>query len=167
MSAPGQGDVPGGLGGAVVHASRALALAGGALMVGLIFLAVASVVGRLVGAPIPGDFELVQFGCAVAVAMFLPYGQLARANIIVDFFTARAAKRTRGMLDAAGAVVLGLVMALLAWRTAVGALDLRASHETTMITSVPIWWAYALMCPAFALTALTALYTARESWNGQ
>src|SRR5262245_22958651 len=77
----------GGVGRVLERASQGLALAGGALLVGLTLMSVASVIGRSLGHPLLGDFELVQFGCAVAISFFLPYAQLRRSNIIVDFFT--------------------------------------------------------------------------------
>ena len=47
------------------------------VLIALILLTVVSVVGRaLFSAPIPGDFELVEIGMAVAVFAFLPYCQL-------------------------------------------------------------------------------------------
>ena len=131
----------------------------------LALMSVASIGGRMLGRPLQGDFELVQFGCAIAIACFLPYCQLERGNIIVDFFTVRASPRARGALDALGAVLLALVMALVAWRTGAGAVAMKASGETSMIMGVPLWLAYACMTPAFALTALAGLYTAWLSWT--
>lgn len=124
-----------------------------------------SIAGRMIGRPIQGDFELAQLGCAVAIAFCLPYCQLQRGHIIVDFFTTRASERTRRRLDALGALLLALVMALVAWRTGAGALALKANRETSMIMGLPLWYAYALMTPAFALAALTALGTAWRDWT--
>jgi len=146
-------------------ACKVLALAGGAILSALTLMSVASIAGRLIGRPIQGDFELVQFGCAVAIAFFLPYCQLTRGNIIVDFFTVRARPRTQRVLDALGALLLALVMALVAWRTGVGTASMKAGGETSMIMGVPLWYAYALMTPAFALTAAAGLYTAWQDWT--
>jgi TRAP-type C4-dicarboxylate transport system permease small subunit len=146
----------------LASACRFLALAGGVIFALLTLMSAVSIVGRVVGRPIQGDFELVQLGCAVAIAFCLPYCQLKRGHIIVDFFTTRSSARTRGMLDAFGALLLALVMALVAWRTGVGALAMKASNESSMIMGVPVWYSYALMTPAFALTALAGLATAVE-----
>lgn len=146
-------------------ACRCLALAGGAIFALLTLMSVISIAGRLVGRPIPGDFELVQLGCAVAISCCLPYCQLRRGHIIVDFFTTRVSERTRGALDAVGALLLALVMALVTWRTGVGALAMKASGESSMIMGVPVWYAYALMTPGFALTALAGLDTAWRAWR--
>ena len=146
---------------------RAFALAGGALLAALALLSAASIVGRLFNRPVPGDFELVQAGCAVAIAFCLPYCQMVRSNIIVDFFTAGAGERAKRTFDAAGGVLLALVMALLAWRTGAGTLAMRASLETTMITELPLWYAYAAMTPAFALAAAAGLHTAWRDWKAR
>ncbi len=146
-------------------ACKALALAGGALFAAVTLMSAASIAGRLVGRPIQGDFELVQLACAVAIAFCLPYCQLQRGHIIVDFFTARVSKRKRHALDALGALLLALVMMLFAWRSGAGAIAMKASNETSMIMGLPVWYAYALMTPAFALTALAALHGAWRDWQ--
>lgn len=146
--------------------ARAFAFGGGAVLVALTAMSVASIAGRaLLGRPVPGDFELVQVGCGVAIAAFLPYCQLQRGNIIVDFFTVRASPRVQGALDALGALVLALVMATLAWRTAAGMHTVRTAGEVSMIVGFPIWIGYAAIVPSLALAALVALSTARESWK--
>lgn len=146
-------------------ACRLFALAGGAIFALLTLMSALSIVGRALGRPIQGDFELVQLGCAVAIAFCLPYCQWRRGHIIVDFFTTRASARTRNVLDALGALLLALVMLLVAWRTGVGAAAMKASNETSMIMGVPVWYAYALMTPAFALTALAGVHTAWQAWR--
>lgn len=146
--------------------TRAFAFGGGAVLVALTGMSVASITGRtLLGRPVPGDFELVQVGCGVAIAAFLPYCQLQRGNIIVDFFTVRAGRRVQGALDTFGALLLALVMAVLAWRTAVGMVAVRAGGEVSMIVGFPIWIGYAAIVPSLALATVVALFTARESWK--
>lgn len=146
--------------------ARALALAGGAVFTGLTLLSLYSVAMRnIAGAPIVGDFELVQMGCAIAIAACFPLCQLRSGHILVDFFMQRAAPRTQRRMDAIGALLLALTMALLAWRTSVGALDAKASRETSMIMELPTWLGYALMVPSFALAALAALYMAWLHWR--
>lgn len=146
---------------------RALALAGGVILAALTLMVMVSVAGRVLGQPIQGDFELVQVGSAVAVAFFLPYCQWRRANIRVDFFTARASRRTKGLLDALGALAYALVLGVVAWRAFAGAAAIKAAQETTMIMGLPLWYGYALMAPAFALAAIAGLHTAVASWRAR
>lgn len=146
--------------------ARGFAFAGGAVLVALTGMSVASIAGRtLFGRPVPGDFELVQVGCGVAIAAFLPYCQLKRGHIIVDFFTVRASPRVQAALDSLGALLLALVMGALAWRTAVGMVSVRAAGEISMIVSFPIWIGYAAIVPSLALATVVALATAGESWK--
>ena len=108
--------------GAAGHVLRWLCMAsatiGGVLLIGIGLMTLLSVAGRvLFSHPIQGDVETVQLACAVGLASFLPYTQWQGGNIIVDFFTTRASKRTQRRLDALGALLLGLVAALVCWRT--------------------------------------------------
>jgi TRAP-type C4-dicarboxylate transport system permease small subunit len=148
------------------RAAKLLAIAGGLVLTAVTLMSLYSVVMRnLAGAPIQGDFELVQMGCAVAVAAFLPFTQLRDGNIFVDFFTARASDRTKALLDGAGALLVGLALGLIAWRTGVGGLDVFRNGETTMIMALPIWWGYAAMTPSLAVAALAALHSAWRHWT--
>jgi TRAP-type C4-dicarboxylate transport system permease small subunit len=145
--------------------AKLLAVFGGAVLTALTLMSLYSVTMRnVVGAPIQGDFELVQMGCAISVAAFLPFTQLRDGNIFVDFFTARASARTKATLDGIGSLLVGLALALIAWRTGVGASDALRNQETTMIMGLPTWWGYGLMAPSFAVAALAALYSAWRHW---
>jgi len=141
--------------------ARAFALAGGLVILSLTLMSLVSIAGRaLLNAPVQGDYELIQLGCAVAVASFLPLTQLRGGHVIVDFFTAKARPEVREWLDAAGAVLVGLAGALIAWRMTHGALSLREANDQTTILGVPTWYAVALMIPSFGLLAVCGFYTA-------
>jgi TRAP-type C4-dicarboxylate transport system permease small subunit len=153
-----------GLGRALELVAQAFAFFGGAVFVGLIGMSVTSITLRtLTGKPVQGDFEMVQFACAIGIAAFLPWCQLCRGNIIVDFFTARLPPRGQAWLDALGALLLALVVAVVAWRAGYGAQSVFASGERAMISRIPVWIPYAGVVPSLALTAVVALYTAWES----
>ena len=140
---------------------RGFALFGGSILVAVALMSVASVVGRaLFGQPVTGDFELVQMGSAIAVAAFLPYCQMRRSHVMVDFFTHTASFNTRRVLDVIGAFLLSACVALVAWRTIAGALALKENQETSMLLGVPIWYSYALIAPSFVLLAIAGFYTA-------
>ena len=126
-----------------------------------------SILGRAVAAlPVPGDVELTQFGIALSIALCLPWAQLMRSNIIIDFFTQGLRERAQRRLDAFGALLLALMTGLLAWRAGVGAAAVREASETTMILGLPMWWTYAVLAPGLALTALIALVQAAHLVRG-
>lgn len=148
--------------------ARVCALLGGLVVVAITLVTTASIVGRwLFDTPLSGDTELIEYGMAVVVAAFLPLCQWRRANIIVDFFTTRMSARGQRALDRLGALLIALMMAVITWRTAVGALDQKSSGATTMLLQWPEWVAYALMLPPLALTAAIALYMSVTGRSGQ
>ncbi len=117
-----------------------------------------SLIGRnLIGMTIVGDFELVGAAAGAAIALFMPWCQAQRGNIIVDFFTAKASARTIDGLDRFGALLLALVMALLTWRTTIGGINAWKSGSGTMLIGFPEWVIYVAMVPPLALTAAIAL----------
>jgi TRAP-type C4-dicarboxylate transport system permease small subunit len=142
------------------------ALAGGAILTGITLMSVASITMRSLNfQPIQGDFELVQVVLAGCIALMLPWCQLRGGNLTVDFFTVHLHRKKQRRLDAIGSLLFAVVMALLTWRTWIGALDAFASHESTMILGFPLWIGYAATVPGLFLTALTALHTARVAWK--
>jgi TRAP-type C4-dicarboxylate transport system permease small subunit len=131
---------------------------GGVVLVAIACVTVVSVIGRsFFSHPILGDVELVQLGCAVVVASFLPYTQFRRANIIVDFFTTGTSEKTQSRLDAFGTLLYTLVLGLVAWRVAVGCIDIKANQETSMLMALPLWIPYMLMVPGLVLCSVIGL----------
>jgi TRAP-type C4-dicarboxylate transport system permease small subunit len=147
---------------------RAFALAGGLVLVAMTLMSLASILGRAVfNKPLPGDYELVQLGCAISVAAFLPFCQMRGGHVLVDFFTANARRAVRAALDTFGALLLAVAAAVFAWRLAAGALSFAAANDQTTILEIPTWWALALMTPSFALLAAAGFYTAWQHWRGR
>jgi len=138
--------------------AKLCAILAGVLLTTITLMTCASLLGRnTVGITLVGDFELTGVAAGAAIALFLPWCQLRRGNIIVDFFTARAGERTNAALDRVGALLLACTMALLAWRTMLGGLNAYNTHSGTMMIGFPEWIVYAAMVPALALTAVIGL----------
>ncbi len=139
---------------------RSWALLGGLLLVAIVLLTGTSVVlDLLYAAPIPGDFELVEMGCAVAAFSFLPYCQLQRGHINVDLFTARAPHWFKRSMSALSSALLLLLALLLLWRMSLGAIDYYDPlfPETTAILGVPLWIAFIPTLASLFLWTLASL----------
>ena len=148
--------------GRFLYAWSMLSALGGATVLFLIcVLSAYSVIGRwLFGSPVLGDVELVQMGAAISIAACLPYAQMRKAHIIVDFFTLAAPAKLRGFLDVLAALLLSVCAAILAWRSVLGGVDAYQYNESSMILGWPLWWSFITLGPGFLLLSLTALYSA-------
>jgi TRAP-type C4-dicarboxylate transport system permease small subunit len=149
--------------GALDHATMLLALAGGLLVLAFAVIVTVSVVRRwLTGSGIPGDFELVQNGLAIAIFAFLPVCQLHGANIIADTFTLKTPAWFQAALDGLWSAVYAAVALLIGWQTAIGASDTFASGTRSMVLGLPIAWAMVLAALfAFWLTAVATVTALR------
>lgn len=140
------------------HLAKLCAIAAGVLLVVITLMTCVSLIGRnTTGWSIVGAFELSGAAAGAAIALFMPWCQARRGNIIVDFFTTHASKATQTRLDRTGALMVAAAMGLLAWRTTIGGLNAWTSQTGTMIMGFPEWIVYAGMVPPLVLTALIAL----------
>jgi TRAP-type C4-dicarboxylate transport system permease small subunit len=147
--------------------AKACAILAGALLTVITLMTCVSLIGRnTTGWTIVGDFELSGYVAGAAIAMFMPWCQVRRGHIIVDFFTAKASAATHARLDRLGALLIGVVMALMAWRTTIGGLSAYNSQSTSMMLGLPEWWVYVGLVPPLALTALIALAQAARGFPG-
>jgi TRAP-type C4-dicarboxylate transport system permease small subunit len=141
--------------------AQTCAVLAGIILTGVTLVTCASVAGRnTTGWTLLGDYELTAVAAGAAVALFMPWCQLRRQNIIVDFFTARASSAVNARLDRFGALVLAAMFLVLAWRTGTGGLNARSSMTTTMMLGFPEWITYAAMVPPLLLTGVIALVQA-------
>jgi TRAP-type C4-dicarboxylate transport system permease small subunit len=138
--------------------TRALALTGGIFLVAAAALTVASVIGRYgFGAPVPGDYELVEIACAVGVFLFFPYTHAEGGNITAEFFTARLPERGKRLLDIGNDAVFAVVALVLTWRLAAAFLEKYASGESSILIGIPAWWSYGVAVLSMALLTLVCM----------
>ena len=130
----------------------------GALLTFITLMTCYSLIGRnTTGQTIVGDFELTGVATGAAIALFMPMCQFKKANIIVDFFTAKATEATITQLDRLGALFMAAAFALLTWRTYLGGMNAWVSQSGSMMLGFPEWIVYAAMTPPLALSAVIAL----------
>lgn len=139
---------------------------GGAVVAALGLLSVVSIAGRALSmfglGPVPGDFELVEAGTALAVFSALPWCYLARGHATVDIFWPAIPQRARSLLNAATSMLMLLIWALLTWRMGVATVEHRASGETTFILNMPLWWGYAAAMPPAVIGCVAYAWRALE-----
>jgi TRAP-type C4-dicarboxylate transport system permease small subunit len=133
--------------------SRAMAWFGSFVLVLIAVMSVASIVGRALSGfglgPVPGDFELVEAGTALAVFCFLPWAHLKRGHAVVDMLWGSYPPAMRRVLDILADGLMLFVWVLLVWRMSVALGEYRHNNEVSFILQMPVWWGYAAsMLPA-------------------
>ena len=141
--------------------AKLCAVLAGVLLTVITLMTCVSLIGRnTTGWTIVGDIELSGAAAGAAVALFMPWCQFRRANIIVDFFTAKASDDTNARLDRIGALLMALCMGLLTWRSAIGGCNAWTSKAGSMMLVFPEWIVYLGMVPPLALTCVIAVMQA-------
>ena len=140
----------------------------GLLLIVITLMTCVSLIGRnTIGWSIVGAFELSGSAAGAAIALFMPWCQVKRGNIIVDFFTAKASPAAQDRLDRFGAFLLALAMGLMTWRTSIGGINAWKSQAGSMMMGFPEWIVYVGMVPPLALTAVIALTQAIRGFRDE
>ena len=138
---------------------RMMAISGGLIFIGLIAMSLISIVGRKLGfGSVTGDIELMQAGTAIAATAFLPYCTLLGEHIKVEFFTENINTKLKRYIDGIAELLFAGMASILAWRTALSAMDVYESQEVTTLVSLPLWIPTALLVPGVTLMIFAAFY---------
>jgi len=142
----------------------ALACLSGVVLLVAALVTIASVMGRnFFDLSFDGDTEVVAALGAGAVALFLPWCQFTKGNIIVDFFTSKCAARTLLRLDRVGAAMVAIVLFIVAYRTGLGAFSAWKSGAGSMLMGIPDWLIQTSFLPGLILAAIIAVAQAASA----
>ena len=145
-------------------ASSWLAIFGGFVVGAVALMTTISVTGRAsISKPIPGDMELIEIGTCTAVFAFLPFCQLMKGNVIVDFFMNWASKKTHAICDSLGSFLYLLVSLLLTWRLYYGTFDMYENGEISGVLAIPRWISFPYSLVSMLLLIMVILYTLRSN----
>ena len=144
--------------------SKWLAIFGGVVLGAMAVLTSLSVLGRsILLQPVPGDFELVAIGTGISVFAFLPWCQIVRGNVMVDFFMSAAPVRARIFGDVAGGVLYLAIASLLTWRMIFGGLDMYNYNELSMTINFPRWTTFPISIAMLGFLTIVIAYTVGRS----
>jgi len=133
--------------------SRAMAWFGAIVLTAIALMSVASIIGRALSGfglgPVPGDFELVEAGTALAVFCFLPWCHLKGGHAVVDMLWPMYPPAMKRVLLILSDALMLFVWVLLVWRMSLAMGEYRHNNEVSFILQMPVWWGYAAsMVPA-------------------
>lgn len=151
------------------------ALIGGLVLLAIMLVQSGSVLGRslpeLLGfiglklprLAIPGDIEIVQLGCGIAIFFFLPLCHYRRANVMVEFFTQHLPVRRRSMFDLGANLLFLLIASAITWQLGHGVREKISYWDTTMVLRIPEVYPYCAGLIAAMLWTLVVAYSCVRS----
>lgn len=153
------------VGRALYGPSRFLAIVGGIILSLLAAITAVSIIGRTIPGvgPIYGDFEIVAIGTGIAVFCFLPWCQLNRGNVVVDFFMTPAPTRVKTFFDTLGALFYLVIATLLTWRMIFGGIEMYETAEKSLTLNFPRWTTFPLSIALLGFLIIVVAYTVGRS----
>ena len=153
------------VGRALYFVARILAIIGGFVLSALAAITTVSIIGRAIPGvgPIYGDFEIVAIGTGIAVFCFLPWCQLNRGNVVVDFFMTAAPTRAKTFFDTLGAAMYFVIATLLTWRMIFGGIEMYETHEKSLTLNFPRWSTFPLSIILMGFLVIVITYTVGRS----
>lgn len=176
------------VGRAMDRIARLLAYLGGFVLILLAIMTVVSTIGRaFVGlqiglGPIPGDFELVEAGTAVAVFCFMSWCHLNQGHVTVDIVEDFVPRRANLTLVLIGNILVLMVAFVIAWRLWMGfgeqvtwfSQPIRDvlgfgykpfTNNTTYILGMPLWYSYILSVVGAVFFTIISVFTVWRALN--
>ena len=163
-----------------------MAYGGGFVLTFMALMTVVSIIGRILTGiglgPVPGDYEMVANGCAIAVFSFLPYCQLHRGHVTVDIVTVNFPQGAQAFFGLLGDILVAgfaLVVFRQLWsgfgeKFPYGSDALREAldmgykpffAETTYELEIPFWIPYGVALVGALMFAIVGVYTVWRSLN--
>nr|WP_299497589.1 TRAP transporter small permease [uncultured Rhizobium sp.] len=131
---------------------------GGFCLVAACILTGLSILGGLAFKPLPGEIELVEALCGLAVFAFMPFCQLKRGHVGVDILISAFGSKAMNWTQLIGDIIIAVLIGLLTWRHAVGTFDKFENGETTALLLLPVWWGFAMALVLMIANLLVCLY---------
>ena len=176
------------VGRAIDRIASLLAYLGGFVLILLAIMTVVSTIGRaFVGlqiglGPIPGDFELVEAGTAVAVFCFMSWCHLNQGHVTVDIVADFIPRQANLTLVLIGNILVLMVAFVIAWRLWMGfgeqvtwfsqpVRDVLGfgykpfTNNTTYILGMPLWYSYILSVVGAVFFTVISVFTVWRALN--
>ncbi|MCK9273778.1 MAG: TRAP transporter small permease [Syntrophales bacterium] len=113
-------------------------IAAGAIIV-MMSLTSADVILRFFRHPIPGTYEIVGLMGAVAASFSLAYTTVMKGHIAVEFLVRKLPRHVQYGIDIITGFAGFLLFAILAWQSALYAMNLKTNSEVSLTLQMPIY----------------------------
>jgi TRAP-type C4-dicarboxylate transport system permease small subunit len=135
-----------------------LALVAGVAVAVMVVVTCVDVVGRRLGHPLKGAYDIVELLGAIAIAGGLPYTTACRGHVAIELLVQRLPPSGRVAIGTLTRVISILLFGFLTWRFIQYGGELRASHQVTLTLQWPIFWMPYWMALCSGATVLVILH---------
>ena len=136
---------------------NAMRIGGCLCLLGMAFLTVADITGRLNRSPIFGSEEVVTFLAVLALGLSLPYAHSHRSHIGVEVFVQLMSTTVRRRLKLLREILSILFFAVVTIMMGTYAHDKHLSGEVSMNLGLPEYLLLYALCACFAVATVTML----------
>jgi TRAP-type C4-dicarboxylate transport system permease small subunit len=142
----------------IVIGTKLLFYVAGIGLVGMLVLIVADVIGiKILSQPVPGGIEYVSFLSVVAIAFAVPFTQVMKGHVAVDFIIEHFPRRSKAIIEIITTLFSVSLFALLTYYTFKYAGQLSSSGEVSMTQKIPFYPFVYAMAVALAMTLVVLL----------
>jgi TRAP-type C4-dicarboxylate transport system permease small subunit len=121
-------------------ATRVLFYIAGIGITGMLLLILGDVIGiKVFSKPVRGGIEFVSFLSVVTIAFAVPFTQVMRGHVSVDFIVEHFPRRVKLVIDTVTILFSIALFLMLTWYTFKYAADLRSSGEVSMTQKIPFY----------------------------
>lgn len=130
----------------------------GIVLMALALLTVANIIGRSLGHPIVGTYEIIGWLAAISMGAGVAYTQAHEGHVNIDFLLTRMSTRIKAGTQIIIYALSAAMFAILVWKLYEYGLDKKASGSTSLTLGAPVYpWIYALGA-AMAVMTVTLIY---------
>ena len=126
----------------------------GIILVLLVLTLVCDTVGRFIGYPIVGSFELVQYGFALIVCFSIAYTYVQGGHIVIDLFFNRFPRGVKKVFIKISEIISFIISILIIWRLIGIAVESYDLHETSSTLQLPVFIFISAIAFGFIILAL-------------
>ncbi len=130
----------------------------GLAVAAMIVITCVDVVGRRLGHPLTGTYDIVEILGAISIIGALPYTTACKGHVAIEFLPHKLSPRGRIVLATFVALVCISIYAFLTWRFVQYGIELKANNQGTVTLRWPVFWLAHWMAVCTAVTILVHLY---------
>ena len=135
----------------------------GIILIFLVLTLVGDTVGRFIGYPILGSFELVQYGFALIVCFSIAYTDVEGGHIVIDLFFDRFPKTVKVIFTKISEILCIIISILIIWRLISDGLNSMSLSERSSTLQVPIFFFILAIAFGFIILALVLILKSLNS----